>query len=79
MTAAAHICPTCAPELMEQHDRARFRLAAIRALRVYPGPVGRLIQAEMNAAADWGYRLLQTSLPMEIADQVMTAPLPPPP
>jgi hypothetical protein len=73
-----HICATDGPESMDPHDRAQLRLAAIRALRIYPGPVGRLVQAELNATADWGYRLLQTSLPMEIMDQVMTAPMPPP-
>lgn len=42
---------------VEMLDRATYRAAAGRALRVLPGPLGLLVARELNAYADFGYRL----------------------
>jgi hypothetical protein len=37
-------------------EKQRYRAAALRARRMYPGPVGELINRELRDYADFGYR-----------------------
>jgi hypothetical protein len=38
-------------------DRQRIHRAAFYATRLYPGPLGRLVDRELTAYAEFGYRL----------------------
>jgi hypothetical protein len=70
--------PPAEETLMDHHDRMRLRAAAFRALKVYPGPVGQLLSAELLAWEDFGYRLGAKSLVMSIVADVMARPVPDP-
>jgi hypothetical protein len=50
---------------------ARYRAAALRARRDYPGPLGELLQRELTAYADFGYRLSSDSLIDRLAAQIL--------
>ena len=62
----------------DHHERMRLRAAAFRALKVYPGPVGQLLSAELLSWEDFGYRLGSKSLVMSIVADVMARPVPDP-
>jgi hypothetical protein len=63
-------------ERFEHHERLRLRTAAFRAQRVYPGPVGELIQHEILAWEEFGYRLGSAKLMMTLVDHVLKTPMP---
>ena len=58
-------------------DAARYRAAAHRARRLLPGPLGELVQRELTAYADFGYRLSTDHLIDRLAAQILTAEPPP--
>lgn len=49
--------PLVRPEVMTDSERSKVRAAAFHATRVYPGPVGELVQRELLAWEDFGYRI----------------------
>lgn len=71
-----HIRPEVPPTEMEQHAKTRLRGAAFRARKVHPGAVGLLVERELLAVAEFGYRMANGSLPLAVADEIMAAPLP---
>lgn len=58
---------------MDHHERTRLRAAALRATRVYPGPVGELLSRELLSWEEFGYRLGSRKMIMRIVDQVNSA------
>ncbi|MGH8932755.1 MAG: hypothetical protein ACRDZO_19570, partial [Egibacteraceae bacterium] len=54
-------------------DRDRLEAAARSAPHVYHGPTGELIQRELRAAVDFGYRTGRDALLPRLADQVLSA------
>lgn len=65
------------PVHLNTRDKLRIRAAAFRATRLYPGPVGELISAELLDWEAFGYRLGGTRLVMRLVDHVLAAPLAP--
>lgn len=55
----------------DHHVHARLRLAAFHATRLYPGPVGELISAELLAVEDWGYRLAGNSRAYRLTEHIL--------
>jgi len=64
-----------APE-SSAHERSRVRAAALHARRVHPGPVGELLQRELDAYADFGYRFDTDRLVPRLAEEVLATPVP---
>lgn len=58
---------------MSLADVTRVRVAADRARRLYPGPVGEVIARELGIWVDFGYRLNQTGLVARLVEHVLTA------
>jgi hypothetical protein len=56
---------------LEHHERLRFRAAALHASRVYPGSIGELIQRELTAYADFGYRFADNTLISRLAAEIL--------
>ena len=61
---------------LNHHERMRLRAAALRATRVYPGPIGELLSRELLLWEEFGYRLGTAGLIHGVVDAIMTAPLP---
>lgn len=60
------------PEKFDYNAAQRIRLAASRATKIYPGPVGEYLSEELQAAAEFGYRHLNTTSPlMRIVDHLL--------
>ncbi|HEY1967509.1 MAG TPA: hypothetical protein VGH89_06155 [Pseudonocardia sp.] len=59
---------------MSHEERARLRAAALRAKRVYPGPVGELLSRELLSWEEFGYRLGSRTMIMGIVDEVLNRP-----
>lgn len=62
--------PTTAPRL-DAHEKLRLRGAAYRATKLYPGPVGKLIEREILAADEMSCRFVNGSLIAELVDEMM--------
>jgi hypothetical protein len=62
---------------MDQHERMRIRAAAVRATRVYPGPVGELVARELLTWEEFGHRLGSAGPIMQLVDAVMKHPFSP--
>lgn len=62
---------------MDQHERMRIRAAAVRATRVYPGPVGELVARELLTWEEFGHRLGSAGPIMQLVDAVMKQPFKP--
>jgi len=60
---------------MNHHEKVRLSAAAIRATRLYPGPVGELLSRELRTWGEFGYRLGGSQLIMRVVDHVLTTPL----
>lgn len=73
MTALA---VTKSPVPMDHNERMRLRTAAIRVLRLYPGPVGQLISEELLTWEEFGFRLGAKGLIQGVVDHVLREPLP---
>ncbi|WP_250556384.1 hypothetical protein [Pseudonocardia lacus] len=56
------------------HERSRVRAAAFHARRVHPGPVGALLQRELSAYAEFGYRFDTDRLVPRLVDEILAAP-----
>jgi hypothetical protein len=65
------------PLTMGHHEKMRLRAAALRAARLYPGPVGELVSRELITWDEFGYRLGGGQLVARLVDHVLTTPLPP--
>jgi hypothetical protein len=61
---------------LEYSEKMRLRAAAFRATRLYPGPVGAVLAAELGAWEEFGYRLGGASLINQLADHILAARLP---
>lgn len=59
---------------MDCHVKARFRVAAHHARRVYPGPVGELLAREILSWEQMGYRLGGEALMTQVVDEVLSQP-----
>ena len=59
------------PTRMDPHEIMRYRAAALRATRIYPGAIGQLISREIIVWSDFGYRLGEHSVVREAVDQIM--------
>jgi hypothetical protein len=70
--------PAVMLEAMGHLERGRLRAAALRARRVYPGPVGELVNLELNAWSEWGYRLGSRKRVMVLVEHIEQAVLPEP-
>jgi hypothetical protein len=68
-TASSPKIPGNATEL-EQHERARYRIAALHGRRIYPGPLGELVYRELTAYADFGYRFTDDGLIPRLAADI---------
>lgn len=55
-------------------DVMRYRTAALRARRAYPGPVGELMSRELNAYADFGHRFSSDALIPQLAEEILATP-----
>ena len=58
------------------HERSRVRAAALHARRVYPGRVGELLQRELTAYADFGYRFDTGALLPRLVEEILATPTP---
>ena len=65
-------------DYMDHHERLRMHAAAMRAKRVYPGPVGEVLSAELQWWAEIGWRLQRTSLVNRLVTHILTTPQPQP-
>jgi hypothetical protein len=61
---------------MEAHERSRYRAAAFRATRLYPGPVGYVLQREILCWEDFGYLLSKDGIIEQLVNHIMKTPLP---
>jgi hypothetical protein len=52
-------------------ERSTYRAAAVRAEKLYPGPIGKLISRELIALDEFGWRLSNDSLINQARDQIM--------
>lgn len=60
------------PDRFDSNTTQRIRLAATRATKRYPGPVGEYLNGELHAAAEFGYRHLAPTSPlMRIVDHLL--------
>ena len=62
-------------ERMAFHEKSRYRAAAFRAARLYPGPVGELIAREIIAWEEFGYVLHKGGLIEQVVDLMLNMPL----
>jgi hypothetical protein len=62
---------------MDQQQRMQLRTAAVRAKRVYPGPVGELLYRELLDWETFGYRLGGGGFVTRLIDHLSSAPLAP--
>jgi hypothetical protein len=73
---AAHVIPA-QPVIrgnvpgLEFHEKSRLNAAAHHARRVYPGPVGELVDRELRAYAEFGHRLAGDGLAPRLAAQIL--------
>jgi hypothetical protein len=59
---------------MPYDEQARVRAAALRARRIYPGPLGELVFRELRAYAEFGYRLGDDAVIRRLATALLTTP-----
>lgn len=56
---------------LAQHESARIRAAALHARRVIAGPLGELVQRELTAYAEFGYRFAADALVPRLATEIL--------
>lgn len=66
------------PTPMDHKDKMRFRAAAHKATRLYPGPVGELLSREILVWEDFGYRLGGSGLILRLVDEILNPSTPVP-
>lgn len=64
------------PDQMLYTERQRLRAAAWRATKVYPGPVGALLERELLSWEEMGWRFGSRNLIMGVVEAVEQAPEP---
>jgi hypothetical protein len=58
---------------MDYPERERIRTAAHHAKKLYPGVVGELINRELEAFLEFGYRTFQGgSVPLRLTEHILT-------
>lgn len=62
---------------LEQHEKLRIRSAAFRATRLYPGPVGELLQRELLCWEEFNHRFDQRGLAGRLVAHILTTPIEP--
>lgn len=68
--------PSAPLDKLDQAERMRLRAAAFRATQVYRGPVGELVQRELQDWEQFGYRFGRKSFVFGLVEQVMSAQFP---
>lgn len=63
---------TAPPTKLDLHEKSHVSAAAHRAKRLFPGPVGDVLFRELDAWAQWGYRLDQSGLMPRLVAHIMT-------
>jgi hypothetical protein len=61
----------CPPSPASFAERSTYRAAAVRAEKLWPGPVGQLLSRELLAYDEFGWRLSNDSLTNQARDQIM--------
>lgn len=61
---------------MELHEKSRLRAAAFRAKRRYPGPVGEVLSREILDWHEFGFRVSNGGLIMQLVEHIMKEPTP---
>jgi hypothetical protein len=56
---------------MPHQDKIRCRAAALRARRLYPGPLGELVNRELSAYAEFGHRFSTDTLVPNLATAIL--------
>lgn len=64
------------PATMDYHEKARFRAAAERLTRLYPGVAGDVLSRELLAWEELGYRLDAAGAMRRLVEHAMSSPLP---
>lgn len=59
------------PVSMSFVERGRYRLAAMRALQRYPGPVGEYLARELHSVADFGWQLVSSNVLARLRDELL--------
>jgi hypothetical protein len=72
----AKVPPTAGPDRLDPHERMRIRTAAFEAKRRYPGPIGELVQRELLAHEEFGYRTRQDGLMGRLVAELSRPPVP---
>ena len=62
---------------IDHHQKTQLRIAAFRATRLYPGPVGELLHRELLDWEVFGYRFGGGAFMTRLIDHLTSAPLPP--
>lgn len=75
-SAARDGAPMVKPPALAPHEQSRIRAAQFRAKRLYPGPVGELIDRELGAWADFGYKFDKSGMAARLVDHILKSPLP---
>jgi hypothetical protein len=63
---------------MDADERMRVRMAALRATRVFPGPVGELVSKDLLDWEQFGFRFGGYGLVARLVAAVMNAEMPAP-
>ncbi len=61
---------------MDHHEKMRLRAAAFRATKLWPGPVGKLIERELLSFEEFGQRLDHSGLIMRAVHDILTGDTP---
>lgn len=59
------------PQYMTQPEKARVRLAGMRVVRRYPGPVGAVLARELFGWEQFGWRLAHDGLINQLVDHIL--------
>lgn len=70
------VAATDPPPRLEHHETSRLRAAAHRGKKLYPGPVGLLIERELMGYEEFGFRFDRGGQTAALVHHLMTAPLP---
>ena len=60
---------------LDRESRARLRSAAHRVTRIYPGPVGELLERELRTWEEFGFRFGSAGLMAALVDHVLRTPV----
>ena len=62
--------------VMTYDERQRFRAAAFRATRLYPGPIGEMLSRELISWEEFGFRFGSGALLRGVVEEIMNASMP---